>query len=249
MCARGLLKRSEEQRMVFQDPKRECSLCGQCIAACPEDAIVYKNMGESFSFDGVGNPETIVSYESILNFMKAHRSVRHYKKEKVPTEVLQKILCAMQLAPTGQNARTENYLILSDREKMKTLSDAVRKELLMNPGSRANYGDVFAIGEQRYKIPMYFDAPHVIFVSSGLNFEAESNAIGIIVTYGRLAAQSLGLGTCWNGWTQAAMGLNPKLRELAGVRGERVGVFTLGYPDVKYYRTAPRIMKSVKGLE
>jgi hypothetical protein len=45
------------------------------------------------------------------------------------------------------------------------------------------------------------------------------------------------------------MGLNPKLRELAGVRGERVGVFTLGYPDVKYYRTAPRIMKSVKGLE
>jgi nitroreductase/NAD-dependent dihydropyrimidine dehydrogenase PreA subunit len=249
-CPRGFFERSEEKgRMVFQDPKRQCALCGQCIAQCPEDAIIYKNMGESFSFDGVEKPETIVSYESILNFMKAQRSIRHYKNEKVSREVLKKVLVAMQFAPTAQNNRSENYLVLSDEEKLKALSDAVEKELLMNPATKAIYADSFAISEKRYKIPIYFDAPHVIFVSSGLNIQNEDNTIGIIVTYGRLAAQTLGLGTCWNGWTQFAMSLNPKLRDLVGIRGEKIGVFTMGYPDVTYYRTSPRIMKPVKGLE
>jgi nitroreductase/NAD-dependent dihydropyrimidine dehydrogenase PreA subunit len=250
ICWTGLFGRHEEkERMVFQDPKRQCILCGQCIAACPEDAITYKNMGESYSFEGVEKPETIISYESILNFMKAHRSIRHYKKEKVPNKVLQKVLDAMQFAPTGANTRSENYLVLSDEEKMKALSDAVQKELLGNAGWRAIYSEAFAIAEKKYKIPMYHDAPHVIFVFSGLNVELEANSIGIIVTYGRLVAQALGLGTCWNGWTQVAIGFNPKLRELVGIRGDKVGVFTIGYPDVTYYRTAPRIMKPVKGLE
>jgi nitroreductase/NAD-dependent dihydropyrimidine dehydrogenase PreA subunit len=249
-CPRGLFDRSEEKgRIVFQDPKRQCNLCGQCIAQCQEDAIIYKNMGESFSFDGVEKPETIVSYESILNFMKAQRSIRHYKNEKVSPEVLKKVLVAMQFAPTAQNNRTENYLVLSDEEKLKALSDAVEKEVLMNPATKSMYADAFAINEKRYKIPIYFDAPHVIFVFSGYSTQVEDNTIGIIVTYGRLAAQTLGLGTCWNGWTQFAMSVNPKLRDLVGIRGDKVGVFTIGYRDVTYYRTSPRVMKSVKGLE
>lgn len=250
ICRFGLFGRSEErERAVFRDLKRQCIICGHCVAACPEGAITYENMGEPYSFEGVEKPEAIISYESILNFTKALRSIRHYKRKKVPAEVLKKVLAAMQFAPTGHNSRSENYLVLSDEERMKTLSDAIQKELLGNLGMRSTFSDIFAIYDKKYKIPMYFDAPHVIFVFSGLNMQQEDNTIGGIVTYGRLAAQALGLGTCWNGATQIAFSLNPKLRELVGIRREKVGAFTIGYPDVTYYRTAPRMMKPVKGLE
>lgn len=73
--------------------------------------------------------------------------------------------------------------------------------------------------------------------------------IGIIITYGRLAAQALGLGTCWNGWTTDAMQFNSKINELVKIQGKKVGVFILGYPAVKFYRSPPRSPKIIDGLE
>ena len=77
----------------------------------------------------------------------------------------------------------------------------------------------------------------------------EVTNIGIIVTYGRLAAQALGLGTCWNGLTQWAMGVNPAIKKMTGVRGKKFGVFIVGYPDMTFHRTAPRSKKPIKGLK
>ena len=73
--------------------------------------------------------------------------------------------------------------------------------------------------------------------------------IGIIITYGRLAAQSLGLGTCWNGWTQIASLESKKVLKLAGIRGKRMGAFTIGYPYITHMRCPPRSRKPVKGLK
>ena len=75
------------------------------------------------------------------------------------------------------------------------------------------------------------------------------NNIGIIITYGRLAAQSLGLGTCWNGLTQIASLVNKKVMTLASIRGKHMGAFTIGYPDIFYKQCPPRSRKPVKGLK
>nr|MDO8097527.1 nitroreductase family protein [Candidatus Njordarchaeota archaeon] len=248
ICPTNFVEDKNQDKILFEDPKRRCSLDGHCIAVCPEDAILHKNMGQCVSFEGVDKPETFVSYDSLYKLLRAHRSIRHYKKEKVPTDLLQKVCDAMQYAPTGGNMRSEYYSILSDGKQIKTLSDAVQKELLSYPAWRDMYEDDFTCAAKVYKSPIFHDAPHVVFVFSGLNIDIEVSDIAILITYGRLAAQSLGLGTCWNGWTSEAMALNPKLKELAGVRGSKVGVFTLGYPDVTYYRVPPRAFKTVKGL-
>ncbi|MHA1534215.1 MAG: nitroreductase family protein [Promethearchaeota archaeon] len=52
------------------------------------------------------------------------------------------------------------------------------------------------------------------------------------MTYGRLAAQSSGLGTCWNGFINIASQHNKKIMKLAGVRGKRIGAFMIGYGRV-----------------
>jgi nitroreductase/NAD-dependent dihydropyrimidine dehydrogenase PreA subunit len=248
ICARNFIEDKKQGKVVFEDPRRRCVLCGHCIAVCPEGAILHKDMGQCVSFEGVDKPETLVSYDSLFKLLRAHRSIRHYKKEKVPTDLLQKVCDAMQYAPTGANMRSEYYSILSDEKQIKALSDAVQKELLSNPGWRDMYEEGFTIAAKSYRSFIFHDAPHVVFVFSGLNMEIETSDIAILITYGRLAAQSLGLGTCWNGWTTQAMGFNPTLKELAGVRGSKVGVFTIGYPDETYYRVPPRAFKTVRGL-
>jgi nitroreductase/NAD-dependent dihydropyrimidine dehydrogenase PreA subunit len=248
ICPRNFVEDKQQNRIVFADPKNRCNLCGHCIAACPEDAILHKNMGQCVTFEGVDKPEELVSYDSLFNLLRSHRSVRHYKKDKVPADLLEKVCDAMQYAPTAGNMRSEYLSILSDEDQVKKLSDGVREALLGNPGIRAMYEEGFALAAKRYRSHIFYDAPHVVFVFSGLNMAMEDANIAILVTYGRLAAQSLGLGTCWNGWTTQAMEFNPKLKEIAGVRGSKVGVFTLGYPDETYYRVPPRTIRPVKGL-
>lgn len=248
-CPRDLYKDHSQDKIIFEDLKRMCTKCGQCIAQCPEDAILYENMGEAYVYEGINNPGNIINYEDMFKFLRAHRSIRRYKKEKVPVEILRKVFNAMQYAPTGRNMRSESFSILSDDNAIKNLNDAVLEELLKNELMRSMYEVSFTKYEKEYNSLVYFDAPHVIFVYSQLNIEAGAHNIANIITYGRLAAHTLGLGTCWNAMTQIAMELNPKLMKLAGIRGKKVGVFTIGYPTVTYYRTSPRFIKHVKGLE
>ena len=248
-CVRRYSEDQEHDRVIFSDPTGSCSSCGHCIAVCPKNAIIYEGFkDEPYTFDGIENPETIAAYETVYNMFRAHRSIRHYKKEKVPDDVLKKVIDAMQYAPTGGNIRSENYAIISEENRIKTLSNAVMEELLRSPGTRSRYEDSFAARKKIYTNPVYFDAPHVIIVFSTQSGMMECINMGILVTYGRIAAQALGLGTCWNGWTTMAFESNRKLVKLAGIRGLSWGAFTIGYPDIKFKRAPPRAHKRIKML-
>ncbi len=249
LTACPLFRRKGKDKVVFQNIQNICNLCGHCIGKCPDDAILYEGIGEAFAYEGVDKPEKIASYDTVYKILRANRSIRSYKKEKVPVDILKKVFEVMSHAPTGGNMRTEKFSILSDKEKIKKLSDAVQEELLKNPMTSTRYKILFSILEKLFYSPVFFDAPHVIFVSSPIDLDSESNNIGIIITYGRLAAQALGLGTCWNGLTQAAMMMNPEIKKLAGIQGKKIGAFIVGYSNEIYYRSPPRSTKEVEGLE
>jgi len=254
MCIREDRKRfwmdEEQNKVIFKDTDGTCSLCGHCIAVCPENAIIYEDLGdESFIFEGIEKLETVIPYNNLYKFLRAHRSIRHYKEEKVPKDILKQVLDIMQYAPTAGNLRYEKFIVLSDREKLKNLSEAITETLLNDPAMRAMEGKEIEIKKKYYEIPAFYDAPHVVIVYSLLDIQLTDNNIGNIITYGRLAAQSLGLGTCWNGWIQIAATLNKKVLKLAGVRGKHLGAFTIGYPNIAFKRCPPRSRKLIKGLK
>ena len=155
----------------------------------------------------------------------------------------------MECAPTGANVRGEKITIISDIEQLKQLSEAVKQELLTNPATRSHFESSFEVRENLYDYPIYFDAPHVIIVSSSGNTTMDHYNIANLINYGIIAAQSLGLGTCYNGWTQMAFERNKKLTKIAGVRGKSWGVIPIGYPSIKYLRCPPRSPKKIKGLK
>ena len=235
-------KDAEQDKIIFNNPENVCFRCGQCVAQCPEDAIVHIKMGEAFTFKNIENLEEHSSYDHIFNLLAANRSIRHYKKDKVPYAILRKVFRAMECAPTGGNSRAEKYLIISDPDKIKELSDAVEEEM------KIMFGVMLDATRDKYHSVVFYDAPHIILVVTPNDTILGHFNVGNVVTYGRLAAQALGLGTCWIGMTQLAIQSNPKIKKMANIRGNVVGAFTLGYPDSTYYRVAPRRMKEVEGL-
>ena len=71
-----------------------------------------------------------------------------------------------------------------------------------------------------------------------------------VITYGRLAAESLGLGTCWMNVLLGAISVKKEeILEILGIKGLVLGAMTLGYPAIKYNRTTPRAPLDVEGLE
>lgn len=237
-----------DNKIIF-DPEKKCILCGQCIAQCPEDAIIYENMGESFTFEEIGELSSLIPYENMFKFLAANRSIRRYKKEKVPIEILNKVIKAMEYAPTAANMRPENFVLISDSDLIKKMSDAIVEEFSKDPSLKEQFNRQLEFHAKQMRSPVYFDAPHIIIVSSPFNMMMGGFNIGNIITYGRLAAQSLGLGTCWNGWTHFAFHKNPRLKRLAKIRGSLVTALIIGYADNKYYRVPPRSKKDVKVFE
>ena len=133
------------EKIEFKDPQGLCNLCGQCIARCSEDAILYENLGEALQFQGVSKPEEIISYDKLYDFIRAHRSIRRYRKRKVPKELLKKVFNAMSNAPTGDNMRSETFSIISDQDRIKQINDAVIQELLKDEYMKERYGKLFAL--------------------------------------------------------------------------------------------------------
>jgi nitroreductase/NAD-dependent dihydropyrimidine dehydrogenase PreA subunit len=250
-CPRRFSRKEAEDKVIFDDPTGSCIHCGHCIAVCPQEAICFsEGLGEEpYIFQGFNDLSKYIPYEKLYNFLRAHRSIRRYKKELVPKETINKVIEAMEYAPTGANLRAERFAVLSNRDKLKSLSDAVKEELLKNSATRSMYEESFQLRSKMYEYQIYFDAPHVIFVYSLGNTPIDHYNIANTVTYGRLAAQALGLGTCYNGWTQIAFQNNTKLTKIAGIRGKSWGVFTLGYPNIKFYRCPPRPRRKVKFIE
>ena len=224
-----------------------CMGCGHCIAICPEDAIIYKSMkGEALSFGSALDPSTLISDETMYRLMRAKRSVRQYKKKKIPKEDIEKIIDIMRYAPTGSNIRQLKCLVISNDEKIKTLGNAVSNAL--KSSMPAAYTGMFDRKKEIGIEPIFFSAPHVLILHSN-NLGDNVNA-AIAITYGMLYAETLGISSCWNGLSYAVLASSPEVRkEIAGINDKVLAVMTIGYPAVKYVRAPPRPPIRTKGLK
>ena len=173
-----------------------------------------------------------------------------YRPDPVPDADLQKIYDTMRYAPSGSNMRTWEFKILSDPSMIASLSSQIQDALLQNPGLSEKYGLKLTARKQKgVKDPIFFEAPHVLFLYSSLIMDMEAINTGIVMTYANIAAQSLGIGTCWIGLAQLMIEENPAIKKSLKIHGKCYGVLTLGYPSLCYKRLPPRTELKVKPLK
>ena len=245
-CVASNFRLDENEHVQFN--QSGCIGCGHCISICPEDAIIYRGMrDEPITFDGIQDPSSLISYETMYQFMRAKRSIRQYKKDKVPNDILEKVLDSMRYAPTGSNIRGLKCLIISDDEQKKVLSDAILNHLINGSMMPESYGERLNNKKEKGLDPIFYGAPHIIIMHSSSAADLVNSTIAI--TYAQLSAQTLGLGTCWIGFAYGVLIANKEIRKnLAKIPGRVHGVMVIGYPAVKYTRAAPRPRIRTKGL-
>ena len=157
----------------------------------------------------------------VLNSIHARRSTRNFEERQLEPEQLETLLDAAIWAPSGGNNQTWLFTAVQNKETLLKLNELVR-EGFRHWAPDDNYPGKLAAkaGAQREGYNFYYQAPAIIITSNRPNYEnaMADCALGLENLF--LAAQSLGLGSCY---------IN-QLHWLRGDPGVRNFLFELGIP-------------------
>jgi nitroreductase/NAD-dependent dihydropyrimidine dehydrogenase PreA subunit len=236
---------------------KKCILCGHCAAICPVEAItIDSKSGENILKLPKEMPALV---ESLI---KGRRSVRHYKEDSISRETINKILETVNCSPTGTNSRMVGITVLDSKEKIHQLTDILMKhfeiitKVLMN---KITYPFLMMIlGREKTKkifsykklISHYWqgenilthDAPLLLIFHGHHKSSCPDQDSIIAATTAVYFAESLGIGTCFNGFLVIGIKTCRKARRFLKLpAGHRVyETFTAGYPKFTYKRAVIR---------
>ncbi len=143
----------------------------------------------------------------VMKAIMKRRSIRRFKKEPIPDELINKVMEAARLAPSGSNKQPWHFIIVRDAETKSKLG-------LHKWAEEAPVVIVCCIDpeEGRWYI-----------IDGSIAFEHRV-----------LEATSLGLGTCWMGRFYENLGeTDERIKKVLGIPDHMrvLAVTPLGYPD------------------
>lgn len=160
-----------------------------------------------------------------LELMQTRRSVRGFKPDPVPEEILDQIVEAGTWAATGRNRQSPVIIKVTNRELIRKLSKLNGE--IMGTDSDPFYG-----------------APAVLIVLADKTVPTYLYDGSLVMGNLMLAAHSLGIGSCWIHRAKEEFQL-PEGKEILkslGIEGdyEGIGHCALGYAEGEYPHTKPR---------
>lgn len=251
-CYSGYLRFAQGQVLV---PEGECLDCGHCLAVCPQQALSITGY-DAKEIEEYDQARMSVESEKLLGAMRFKRSMRHYSSQPLERETLEKVLTAARYSPTVGNFQTMRFAVLQ-QQKMDFVRQAAE---ILYKAKQAGHPEteLFKMktlemiyeaslrGEDR----LFHGAPAVIVVMDK-HLEAEPGANAYIAASRmELAAQAMGLGSCYVGLFIRAGRIQPELFQPLGAEADVKPylALVLGYPGLKYRRTVPRKPLEVQWL-
>lgn len=160
-----------------------------------------------------------------LELMQTRRSVRDFKPDRIPDEILDKIIEAGTWAATGKNRQSPIILKITSREMITRLS-------------RLN-GEIMGTDSDPF-----YGAPAVLVVLADKSAPTYLYDGSLVMGNLMLAAHSLGIGSCWIHRAKEEFQL-PECKEILkslGIEGdyEGIGHCVLGYTEGDYPKTKAR---------
>ena len=160
-----------------------------------------------------------------LELMQTRRSVRGFKPDPVPEEILDQIVEAGTWAATGKNRQSPVIIKVTNRELIRKLSKLNGE--IMGTDSDPFYG-----------------APAVLIVLADKTVPTYLYDGSLVMGNLMLAAHSLGIGSCWIHRAKEEFQLpeGKEILKLLGIEGdyEGIGHCVLGYAEGEYPHTKPR---------
>lgn len=119
VCAAHNMKLEDKKAKIQFE---HCIMCGQCTAVCPQKAISITG----YDMEQVEKGEDIfLNPEDVLDVIRFRRTIRRFKQEEIPKDVIRQILEAGRLTHTAKNMQDVSFVVL-DQEKNRVEQMAVR---------------------------------------------------------------------------------------------------------------------------
>ena len=161
----------------------------------------------------------------VIKAIKTRRSVKSYKPDAIPTELLDAILEAGTYAPTGRNMQSPIIIAVTDKTTRDRLSRLNAQVMGMD-------GDPF------------YGAPAVLVVLADRSRSTYLYDGSLVMENLMLAAHSLGLGSCWIHRAKEVFDSaeGKELLSSLGIKGdyEGIGNCIVGYTDIPPAEQKPR---------
>ncbi len=161
----------------------------------------------------------------VLEKIKSRKSIRKFKSDMIPREVLEQIVEAGTYAATGMNRQSPVIVAVTNRELRDKLS---RMHARM---CGANHDP-------------FYGAPVVLLVLADKTVGTGTNDGSLVMGNMMLAAHDLGIGSCWVYCDQREFESEEgkELIQSLGIEGEYAGIAhcILGYVDGEYPKAPAR---------
>ena len=155
--------------------------------------------------------------EIIKNIVE-RRSIKKYKSDMVPDELIDEVLKAGTYAPTGKNKQSPIIIAITNKEVRDKLSKLNAKIMGVD-------------------IDPFYGAPVVIVVLADKTVPTYIYDGSLVMENMMLAANSLGLGSCWihRAKEEFETSDGKEILKSLGITGdyEGIGHCILGYPDME----------------
>src|SRR5574341_737993 len=102
------------------DAGERCIKCGHCVAVCPYGAFTHAAL-KTEDFLPV-RKDMALTTEQAEHFLRSRRSIRTYQDKAIDREKLAKLINIARYSPTGTNSQQVKWLVVTSREKVKTMS-------------------------------------------------------------------------------------------------------------------------------
>lgn len=244
-----------------------CNLCSHCVAVCPTEAIIHHGL-DMRQITKVN--KTSFHPDVFRDVVVSRRSVRQFKDQPVPREIIERIIDLASFAPTASNEQNVGYTVITDKELLeKTAKKIFGTANFFYNLSQTAIGRVFlrisGLSENRYVRVMEYvqartieegrdfilhNAPVLILIHAPQRRPFASDNCNIAATAMVHYAHVLGLGTCFIGLITLLLKFNFQLRKRLGVPSGRkiCAALVLGYPAYLFTHTVSRKKPDVRWL-
>ncbi|MGN1281307.1 MAG: nitroreductase [Succinivibrio sp.] len=162
----------------------------------------------------------------ILDVIRTRRSIRRFKTDAVPRELIEKVIEAGTYAATGRNSQSPVIIAVTNRELRDRIS-SLNAKIYGKPDFDTFYG-----------------APVILIVAASKAANTYVYDGSLVLGNMMLEAHHQGLGSCWIHRCRESMSdpLYKEIFERLGIQGEYEGIghLALGYTDGEYPKTLPR---------
>lgn len=178
--------------------------------------------------------------EAIAAIM-GRRSIRKFEQRQVPEALLQEILEAGRAAPSGGNIQTSHLLVIQSPKTLREMTELAVRRLALLEYDEKTYQSLRTAIERARKgcWDFTYGAPTFIVVANQREYAHNNHLVdsACVIQNMMIAAQSLGIGTCYINnlkWLNEDSVMLDYLRSLGlGEKEVPCGSLSMGYSAMK----------------